>query len=173
MQAKPLHAKFRIYPQWSESTNGTGSPGRPRSSRWFYYQVFVWKRRDEMRKAIKDAGVIAPRCEAICCCNRIIRTQSKANGGRSRLTGLLGQIHFYEDSFRMGIITHECTHAALDWAREAKVDPLERKHTIGCVSNGEEIFAWVLGNLARQVVIRADEQWKFPSSREAKGGYAY
>lgn len=170
MQAKPLHAKFRIYPQWSESTAGANSPGRPRSSRWFWFEVFVWKRRDEMRRAIKDSGVTAPRCEAICRCSRMFRTSKTGN---CYYTGMLGQIHFYKDSFRMGVITHECTHAALEWARAAKVDPTERKHAIGCVSNGEEIFAWVLGNLARQVVIRADEQWKFPSSREAKSGYAY
>ena len=73
----------------------------------------------------------------------------------------------------MGVITHESGHAALAWCREAKVDPCEMKLTDHDVSHGEEIFCWVLGNIARQIVLKAHEQWPVPSVRTAKGGYAY
>jgi hypothetical protein len=134
-------AKFLIYPKGN----------------WYHYRVFVWKTKSEMHKYLKAVHVIKIKnCEAICCCCRVLSAFNRV----TYTTGCLGHIHFYADSFKMGIITHECAHAALNWCRVRKKNPMNTDGTLNA-SKDEEEFCWVLGNLARQVVLKADKQWRF------------
>lgn len=144
MKPLPLLAKFNIYPK----------------GRWFFFQVFVWKKVSDMRRTLKSCGCPYRHTEAICCANRLIDCRKSR---KVRKTGLLGQIHFYRGSFTMGIITHETTHAALAWAREVGCNPTTRNGD-RLASKEEEAFCWVLGNLARQIVLKTSRQWNFDGS---------
>lgn len=145
----PLLAKCVVYPK----------------GRWFYFNVYVWKRRKDMQQALQQ-GQIADvgHCEAICVSSITLDCTNRS----PRMTGCIGQIHFHSESFMVGIITHECGHAALAWARRVGVDLTEPKQAGDWASNAEEAFCWVLGNLARQVVLKVNRQWKFPAT-ETKG----
>lgn len=141
----PLLAKFKIHPR----------------GRWHFFTVFVWKRVEDMRRELKRCGVRrTAHTEAICCCNEVINVSPD---GKVRRTGCMGQIHFHRGSFSMGIITHECGHAALAWVRHKGIDPAHSDGS-GDASESEEAFCWVLGNLARQVVLKTSRQWDFDGS---------
>ena len=143
----PLLAKCKVYPK------GT----------WYFFLVCVWKRRKDMLQALRQGHVEdIEDCEAICVTNTVYACAA----GKSHMTGCLGQIHFHQNSFMMGIITHESAHAALAWARRVGVNVTEAKpENQSHVSGAEESFCWVLGNISRQIVLKVNRQWKFPGGQ--------
>lgn len=149
---RPLLASFKVFPK----------------GRWFHFRVFVWKRRRDMLVALHKGHIAdIAHCEAICVSNTVYA----CSNGRSRMTGLIGQIHFHRHSFMMGVITHEAGHAALAYCRRARVSPVEPGDGVKA-SRGEETFCWVLGNVARQIVLKAERQWKFPGGEAVGIEYA-
>lgn len=148
-----LLAKFKVYPK----------------GRWYFFHVYVWKKRSQMHRALREAFVdCGDDCEGICCSNKVLRVKKN---GRYGATGQLGHIHFHAGSFAMGTITHECTHAAIAWAKVARIDPMHINGT-GWASDQEESFCWVLGNIARQVVLKTGRQWKFPGKTVSTDNYS-
>ena len=143
-----LLARFRVY------------PGRVGG---LYYMVYVWPTKRAMqywvKAGINGAGntpLVGRRGDfkAICCSNTTLRIGYRDNPNRvARRLPLLGQIHFYKDSLRMGIICHESGHAALAYCDRMKIDFNEQPQKVGCASEGEEGFCWALGNIARQIVV--------------------
>lgn len=58
----------------------------------------------------------------------------------------------------MGVIAHESTHAALRWCERMGID-CKQKTTSSDASDGEERFAYALGEVARQIGVRAHHIW--------------
>jgi hypothetical protein len=142
---KSLLAKFRVYPR----------------GRYHFFQVFVWKCRKDMHRALRKACVPTDNhCDGICCCNTTLHVK---RNGHWRASGQLGQIHFHARCFSMGVITHESGHAALYWAEICKINPMHSDGS-GWASKQQEAFCDVLGNIARQIVLNTEKQWKFPAS---------
>jgi hypothetical protein len=58
--------------------------------------------------------------------------------GRLRRTGELGTLFFVKGDAGPEVVVHELSHAAIGWAKRAKVDPLKHRNSAHC---GEEKFA--------------------------------
>ena len=70
----------------------------------------------------------------------------KGKKTKGRKSGEVGCISFLIDHCTSGIVSHECTHAALYWFLDTykKIEKL-------LMPEYDEKFAWVQGNLTRQV----------------------
>lgn len=143
---KALLARFRVYPM----------------RRTLYFQVYVWPTKGAMLWHVNRGCGMALRgrrnFEAICCPSDTINVKS---GGRSRMLPLLGQLHFWKGSLRMGIICHESGHAALSYCERMGYDVKEKVTPAGLgvmdVDCGEERFCYALGNIARGIVVGAEK----------------
>lgn len=111
----------------------------------FTYEVVVWRTLKQLRKNLdrKEGTLAFHRGFSVYLCRR----------NRVKQKPLIGQLHFALSSLRMGIITHECGHAALHWCHVTGRNPMVRDDTCSA-TKAEEDFCWVLGNLARQVVLK-------------------
>ncbi len=74
---------------------------------------------------------------------------------RRRPGRIAGDIHLAVGHLSTEIVTHECAHAALTWARRGRINPIGDppsdaygKMPIACP---EEVFCYVLGYLSQQV----------------------
>lgn len=136
-------ARFKVYPK----------------GKWYWFDVVIWKKKSEMIAHLKRNAMIAknPGYEAICCNMRIYEIDNEM---RVRKTGKLGEIHFYAGNCTMGIITHESGHAAFGWARAKGLNASDTISGSGQpdVGKGEEDYCWVLGNIARQIVIGMNDK---------------
>ena len=137
-QSNRLLARFRVYPD----------------KKTLFFMVYVWPTKKAMHYHVGMASEIKKDFLAIVCSNETIKFPKH---GPRRKRPLLGQIHFYEDSLRMGIICHEAGHAALAWAERMGIDCKEKSQDQRNASHGEEQFCWALGNIARQIVIRTKD----------------
>lgn len=70
----------------------------------------------------------------------------KRSKKKDKKSGEIGSISFVVDHTTSGIVSHECTHAALYWflCTHKKLEKLNNP-------DYDEKFAWVQGNLVRQV----------------------
>lgn len=120
---------------------------------WIHFRVFIWKTKDDMfastRCKEKNFEAIHQGGE------RYVKHK-----GRWTFCGELGQLHFYEDSARCGIIVHECCHAAhayfrfRSWFQPVVVKDPKRNKSRASVSDREEAFCWIMGNLFREFQFR-------------------
>lgn len=132
-------ACFRVY------------PGRKRT---LYFSVVVFTTKKDMNRIVNRS--VPKNCRRsksfaamVCSSKRIKFPKNKPR----RTSPCLGEIFFYRDSLRMGIICHESGHAALAYCERMKIDPMQDVQRQGYASDGEEKFCWALGNIARQIVI--------------------
>ena len=79
-------------------------------------------------------------------------THRKTGDTKERWLGSreLGEILLAEKYLSARIVSHECTHAALGWARRKKLD-LADEGDSGKVSNIEEALCHAQGNFVKQV----------------------
>lgn len=116
---------------------------------WIHFSVFIWKTKTDMHAALSPQQ---PNYEAI----SLGGHNYKLIGNRWRFTGRIGQLHFYNDSVRTGIITHECCHAAHSYFRFRKrMCPivLPKQADRSKCSEREEAFCWIMGNLVREFTL--------------------
>lgn len=122
---------------------------------WIHFRVFVWKTKHDMYLAIPNQRTY--NFEAISVGgDRYVQV-----GKRWQFCGEIGQLHFYEDTVRTGIITHECCHAAYAYFRfrrwfqpvvyKDRTMPGSRRES---VTQREECFCWIMGNLVREFIFR-------------------
>lgn len=120
---------------------------------WIHFRVFIWKTQHDMFLALPDKGT---NYEAISCGGERYVEVKK----RWQFCGEIGQLHFHYDSARMGIITHECCHAAHAYFRFRRwFDPVivsDERHNSSrkWVTDREEAFCWIIGNLVREFIFR-------------------
>lgn len=137
----PVHqllTKFRVYP----------------AGKGLYFHCFVWDTKDQMQRFVRaqNPGSKARRANFLAIvCGFSITHYSKNRP--ARMLPILGEIHFFRGSLRMGIITHESGHAAMQWCRRMKIDPTQATMD-NAESEGEERFCWALGNIGREIVLR-------------------
>lgn len=129
-------AHFRIYPE----------PGL--SSLFFHVRIFQTVEAMHAYVRTRPGNPARPGrfCKGMCSW----WTRISFRSGRGRTHPELGEIVLARRWLTMRIISHECTHAALAWARRRRVDVAERgrgQH----VSGGEERFCGALGDMARQI----------------------
>ena len=124
---------------------------------WIHFRVFIWKTQHDMWLALPDKGA---NFAAISCGGERYVKRKK----RWQFRGEIGQLHFYHDSARTGIITHECCHAAHTYFRFRKwfapivvKDDSPYRPGRKWVTNREEVFCWVMGNLVREFIVRREK----------------
>lgn len=140
----PVHqllTKFRVYADRTPS---------------LYYECWIWRTKRAMRKWVRaerpDSLARRGKFLAIVCGYSITRY---SKGKPARMLPVLGRMHFWQGALRMGIICHESGHAALGWCRRMKIDPTQSSDG-NYASDGEEKFCDALGNIARQIAVRAN-----------------
>lgn len=133
---------FRVYPD-----NG-----------FLYFTVTIFRSVKQMH-AQDNVSVNKNYC-AICLGGYKIRLKRNL---RVCVTGSMGQIWIPESRYRIGIITHECAHAAFRYLdrrfKQWKLTPKTRfsKNGRGNCSDRDEVYCWVLGNLVRQIVLNYND----------------
>lgn len=129
---------FRVYPE----------------KHTLYFVVFVW----QTQKAMYDYYPLRRRHLA-CCKGMEIR-----NIRTGRWKPQLGEIHFTRSRLRMEIITHECGHAALQWAERMGL-PVRQASALKITkvgpSENEERFCHALGNMAGAIAQQGWDQGLF------------
>lgn len=117
---------FRVYPE----------------SKRHYYEVFVWpsmtKMRDYLREYTKGWRTV------IAC----VLWPSDAKYRHRR--GRLGEIHFNIRHLGTDTLTHEATHAALEWARMLKLDVHNPVDPIAA-NKDEERLCEAIGMITHQI----------------------
>lgn len=93
-------------------------------------------------------------CKCLAYCNGY-KLINYSKGVRGIVSEEIGELVFSLSSLRMGIICHEAVHAGVQFMKAVGYDmnftvPLNRTRA----NRKEELFAWVVGNIARQVVLK-------------------
>lgn len=122
-------AEFRVY------------PGRP--SRLFY-RVRLFTTLTALRGFLQHGPI--PRRPHRC----VAWTSCWAAGPPDEL----GEILFAARHLTVDIVSHECTHAALGWARRVGVDPTECRHQGHRIVGDEERFCAAQDTLVGQIAQR-------------------
>lgn len=128
-------ALFRLYPE--------------RQSR-FFCSATVWPTLEAMRAAATWESV-GRRCHGFCSGVRVERVRTD---GSYYLTGEFAQVHLAARWLRVGIISHEFTHAAIAWGRRRGFG-FSRLGAPDSVNEDEERFCYVQSELVRQFIDRA------------------
>lgn len=117
-----------------------------------FYRVFVWRTYGAMRKVngFKTAHGSCHTWNVYECGKRVFRLKAE-----------LGEIHLCVKSLGAGVVSHEMAHGALGYARRVGIkmdDATTLNKDAACdymVSDEEERFVWLLGNMVRQFYIKA------------------
>lgn len=128
---------FRIYPE-------------PESK--LYFRVTVFPSLLAMR-AYGRKTFDSPSGRAIAWCGTF-KVQAFPRRGRAYTRRICGEILLVAQRLGVGIISHECTHAALGYARRRRFDPRVSNGDGGPVGPGEERLCHVQGELVRQLVAK-------------------
>ena len=134
--SKPL-ASFRIYPD----------------DRALYFKVYVWPSKAAMLAHLRSMNLSASRDTVAQCSSYSI---AKIKGGHWRTKPILGEINFHAKQLNAEVVSHECGHAALSWARRKKFKKFNLEDLpIGpLVSRNEERFCYALGHMVNQIAIQ-------------------
>lgn len=108
-----------------------------------FYAVEIYPTEQEMQTAVgKMRGYPLRSDQDIrALCLRYV-AEGRNEKGRLVRTGELGTIFFHQSDLDGDVVVHELTHAAIGWAKRARVNP--------CSKNGEERFACVSQSLFQQ-----------------------
>ena len=117
----------------------------------YVFRVTVLKTREQLDAYRKDHSCVKTPCCAYCNGYKLVNYKN----GVGKVSNEIGELVFHVSSLRMGVICHEAVHAGVQFIKTCrfKIDfdvPVNRTK---CNKN-EELFAWVIGNIAKQVVIK-------------------
>lgn len=153
LKLRPL-ITFRVTAQEFEESN------RPAD----YFNVFIWSTEEELRLATGHKTI-----------SGLFRTYTVFNFDKGTnaevIQPFFGEMHLYEDGMGVGIVSHECTHAAMEWAHRHSLKPFERKSNEEPdipVNSDEERFCWMVGNLVRQVFNNYEDHLENPRKRKLR-----
>jgi hypothetical protein len=124
--------RFRVYPT---PDRGPKAP---------YFRVHVWPSRPAMWLHLDLCDIKHDRCVAICAGYEVQRRVH----GRWRPIPCLGEIDLARTRCGVGVVAHECCHAALRFADRTGID-----YRAGMRPH-EERVCWALGNMTRQIYLR-------------------
>lgn len=99
---KPL-LEFNIYPE----------------NKTLYYRVYVWK-------LVKDFVSKFPehrRARGLCRCYRVLRVYPAKDNRADRMKPILGEVHLITGYLTARVISHELTHALINWMAETQILP--------------------------------------------------
>lgn len=119
-----LLCAFRVHPE----------DGRP------YYSVHVWESRKALRRYLATADTGQDVRQVIACCLWPQR----------RRPVHIGEIHLNRQDLDQGTISHEATHAVLEWARRQGLD-VDNPVDPNAANADEERFCDALGAIAHQI----------------------
>lgn len=126
--AKPIYpgviCSFRVYPEGERQ----------------WYTVHVWSTRRLMREHIKTAHPSLNVSQVIACVLWPVRRRPRH----------IGEIHFNQRDLGQDTISHEATHAALEWARRQGLD-VHNPVDPDAANEDEERFCDALGTIAHQI----------------------
>jgi hypothetical protein len=130
---EPL-AKFRVYPEY----------------RSLYYTVFIWRNLHDLRTFNPGNSDTLGLCRT----HLVVRFQKNQP---DRTLPSLGQVHLSKNHLRIGIISHEFTHAAIGWASRTRIVPdftpiRDGEFLLHGAKSPEERFCYVLGNMVKDCV---------------------
>lgn len=122
-------------------------PGRSR----LYYTVRVFATCAAMRQYIRRhrSVRVTGNCQGLATSFTVMRGER----GRWRTTRHAGELLLVVGYLGSRIVTHECAHLALAWARRVRVD-LVGRGTAGNVSADEERFCYALGDLVAATYVQ-------------------
>ena len=135
--------RFRVYPERGIGTSYAGF--RRRND--FFIDVLIYKDVRSLQDALGDTkrtGLAV---------FRGFSSVTSYKSGKPTPVPKLGEIHLPLEHLRVGIISHECTHATLHWARR-------RRLTRAIAHEAEEDFALVLGNITKQICWKTQKFWE-------------
>ena len=119
----------------------------------YFFEVIVYNNQDDLHKAFEWLSFTPDKEHGykhlLAGCTEI-RTECD-NGKLVGREDCIGLILFSKDWLRVGCISHESTHAAMSFFRRIK-----KSVTL----KNEELFATVVGNIARQIANKTKRLWK-------------
>lgn len=114
-------------------------------NRSLYVEVRVYQDLKRMRRdLLKREGPGFSDAFGAFCSMEVVSYKS----GKARKKPIIGTMYLLE-SVGAGILSHECTHAALRWAERIGLGELDNSSGWSCHS--EERFCWVVGNLVSKI----------------------
>ena len=129
----PPLREFNVWPERVDRRYYTGIC--PETS--YYFKVKIWPSVQDFQVANSAKGVIAM-------CENYEKVISYKAGTEAEIP-CLGVLHFPLETLTVPrVVSHECGHAAFNWARTRKLNDLQSMHV-------EEDLLDVLGNLVEQV----------------------
>lgn len=136
------------------------------SVRGHYVDAFIFPSQKAMYDYIREEGHDPDGCAAMC----LGFTKFNEQGNQTKH---IGTLCFYRSKLGSGIVSHECTHAALNWLRLKYPrcllgDDLSDTPVVS-PDHPEEYLCWVVGNLVAQFWSRYYE-WGANEELEMKGG---
>ena len=125
-----------------------------------YLNVRIYRTKRQMKRFLVRVGWRSD-CEACCCGYK----RQQFFKGRWRTLPDLGTLVFHDSQFRVGVIAHECGHAALRWWERKSGRGTLRidSQDDGMCTEEEESVLWVAGNLVAQVATGYQERVKTPT----------
>jgi hypothetical protein len=120
----------------------------------FTFKVSIFRSQRDLDRYRRETSGVGS-CLAYCNGYKIIDYRRGQRGVKSPE---IGELAFSYPQFRMGIICHEAVHAGVQFMKAARKPmnfdvPVNRTR---CNKN-EELFAWVVGNIAIQIVLRTQK----------------
>lgn len=100
------------------------------SARYFYV-VELYDTQKEMCDAVREInpGACRPGEELECACLRyVVASRDKRFRRLQKKHDQIGTLYFFRSKAYGGSVVHELTHAAVGWAKRARVDPLKQSN---------------------------------------------
>ena len=105
-----------------------------------YYSVHVWESRKALRQYLATSDTGQDIRQVIACCL----------WPRRRRPVHIGEIHLNQQDLDQGTISHEATHAVLEWARRQSLD-VHNPSDPAAANDDEERFCEALGAVTYQI----------------------
>jgi hypothetical protein len=130
--------RFRLYPE----------------RKTLYFEVRIWEDQEAMKgginrwvqKRTKTVNMLG-----LCVADHFYR---KSKDGTKRLSAQCGTIDLRRDQLHSDTVAHEIAHAAVQWARRMKIQPMDHPGA-GFEPKDNERFADAIGNMIGQFSNRA------------------
>jgi hypothetical protein len=111
-----------------------------------YYSVHVWESRKALRQYLATSDTGQDIRQVIACCL----------WPRRRRPVHIGEIHLNQQDLDQGTISHEATHAVLEWARRQSLD-VHNPSDPAAANDDEERFCEAIGRLVYSIDAQLQE----------------
>lgn len=126
-------------------------------SRAHYFQVYIWPKLGHSRQSQTMRHFIRTYSDVANVNKSHAFTVDFTVGGREGVPkGMLGQMHFAATCLMPDLISHECLHSTLIFARWKKIDGTEIFNRLNPRNTAEERMCYALGSMCVQVTTMAE-----------------